>query len=242
MVQELIKIVNRKMKGEENLVADCRTIAGYLQEMPSLRPNRKIYVNVEQTDKPSSKCFVCSSNYISVTLNTRSTTLNYFVNEVLLKKLGLREPMVYLGSNLIYEHSEDDDDDDFAATFKANLDKSLDTLKVVNEVVLSVSDNQIDVEWSILIAHNGGLDNDEFEIKGDTEKVTEHKIVQEEMVTGDDDDDLISWTSEDLKKQEEIRAKRGLKRKRESEEETPDKKRVKANDGKRALTDVVEID
>jgi ubiquitin-like 1-activating enzyme E1 B len=246
LVQELTKVIDRKRKGEENLVVDCRTVSGYLQEIPTLR-NKLAPVYVTVTEKPNPKCFVCSSNYIAVVLNTKSTTLNYFINEVLLKRLGLREPMVYLGSSLIYEHSEDDDDDDeFAATFKENLTKSLDILKIVNESLLSVTDNVMDVDWSVLIGHNAGLDTEEFEIKGDIAHVTETKAIEEEAAptAGDEDDDMVMWTAEDRRKEEENRAKRGLKRKREEEEDDDDSnKRLKANDGKVALTaHVVEID
>ncbi|KAL0477176.1 ubiquitin-like 1-activating enzyme E1 [Acrasis kona] len=236
LVLELTKVISAH--DSENKVSSCRTLAGYLQDPPMLK-RKKAPVFAMPLPPPNPKCFVCSSNYVTVTLNAKQTKLDYFVKRVLLEKLGLREPMVYLGSKLLYEHSgdgSDDDDDEMAQVFKNNLNKNLTDLGVTDQCVLNVSDGAVDVDWSVRISHDGVLDLDEFKFEGDTEsKVVAAALGEDEKkIPEEDDDDMVVWTEDEKRKAKENKQKRGLKRKRDGEEEE--------RQSKVAKVDVVEID
>lgn len=84
-------------------------------------PTRKgQYLQPTRLEAPNPKCLACSGSHVSVHIDVRSTTLRRLCDAVLRAKLGIVEPNVMMGDNVLYEEGEDADE-----ALAANLDRTL---------------------------------------------------------------------------------------------------------------------
>jgi len=228
LVCEALKVMRRihKYKGEPaNYVTEC--LKTDCLSRP-IRKNRKdALILPVRMEEPNKKCFVCSSNSVTIVVNCDKTTLEYFVEEALKNKLALKEPSVLAEDDLIYECGADLDEEEIEVISKRQK-KLLKDTRIKNETELIVEDFSQDISWKVLIKHDASIEVEEFYIEGDEKpkEATEapngdvNKSVDEpsvapsastEMIV-DDDTDVVLCVTDESRKEEERNA---LKRKRE---------------------------
>lgn len=117
-------------------------------------PTRGRLIQRIKPNKPNKDCFVCSKARVTKEIDVETMTLGDFVDEVLCKELGMREPTVMVGS-AIHLESGDDLEEDEKAHYVAMRAKTLATLPgapIVHNTLVQVEDfSQGDLQVEILV-------------------------------------------------------------------------------------------
>ena len=74
---------------------------------PSSVKRKQCLIYPISLDSPNSKCYICSSQFIVISMNTNISNLEYLVETILKKQLSLLEPLITVGSDLVYECGDD---------------------------------------------------------------------------------------------------------------------------------------
>lgn len=171
IVAEAVKVINDRIQ-------DCRIIHCCRTEIMCKR--KPCYIYPVTLSKPNPDCFVCSSNFVTLVINTQSKTLGNFVNDVLIKNLGLQEPMISVGSALVYECGSD-----IVGAEKvrqdAQLKKQLKDCGIVHNATVNVEDFSQEINWKVVIVDDPTVED--FEVHGKSGKPKEKKKVQEETTS-----------------------------------------------------------
>ncbi|KAI5271286.1 hypothetical protein E4T47_05399 [Aureobasidium subglaciale] len=96
-------------------------------KMVFLTKSTERVINKESLRPPRPDCGVCATAYARLVINTDKTTLESFVKEVLVKKLGYREDEVEVSNSAGVWY-----DPDMAMDDNDNLEKSLNNINIVN--------------------------------------------------------------------------------------------------------------
>ncbi|XP_064466658.1 SUMO-activating enzyme subunit 2-like [Ornithodoros turicata] len=166
--------------------------AVYLNRQPNLR--KKMIVPTD-LDKPSPKCYACSSKAeIFVNLNTRHVTLQVLEDKILKEHLHMWAPDVEVddGKGTILISSEEGETE-------GNREKRLADLRVTHGTRLRCDDFLQNFQLVINIVHKDSLeDGKEFEIVGDVSQPEPEQEASQQQASGEpqnclmeDDDDLV---------------------------------------------------
>eukprot|EP01080_Neovahlkampfia_damariscottae_P007973 gene7973-12438_t len=165
LVQESIKVLNDDLKS-------CKAI--HCLRNPSMVKRKPCLVYPISLSGPSSKCYICSSQFINISLNTNTSDLEYLIENILKKQLSLLEPLVTSGSDLVYECGDDIIGEE-KEYYDGQLKKKLKDLGIIHNSTLTIEDMLQDINWRITIIHED-IEIDEFKIQGETTiKKTETK-------------------------------------------------------------------
>ncbi|KAG2388436.1 hypothetical protein C9374_000600 [Naegleria lovaniensis] len=115
---------------------------------------------------PNKKCFVCSSNSVTVFVNCDKMSLERFVQDVLQNKLALKEPSVLSNDDLIYECGEELEQDQIELIQKRQKEMLKDT-GIVDGSELIVEDFSQDISWKVIVKHMPDIEVEEFYVEGD---------------------------------------------------------------------------
>lgn len=157
--QELF-IDNEKQHSEEDLKTIKQKMLKLFPHVYCSRlPNRKgVFLQPSESDAPVTSCFVCGKSELTLQIDVEKTTLDTLVTKVIKSKLGFNEPMISMGSNILYEEGEDCDED-----LKDNLPLLLAKCPgggIQDGAVLSISDFTQDLEMTMVVRH---VNQEEFE-------------------------------------------------------------------------------
>ena len=64
-----------------------------------------------QLDEPNPQCFICSSNNVTLRVNTTTATLGWLATAILEKELTMAEYTLFAGNTILLEASDDLDDE-----------------------------------------------------------------------------------------------------------------------------------
>ncbi|XP_048738345.2 SUMO-activating enzyme subunit 2-like isoform X2 [Ostrea edulis] len=214
IVMEGLKILNGKIE-------ECKQI--YLNRQPN--PRKKLLIPCA-LDKPSPKCYVCSSKpEVTVVLNTGKITIKTLEDKILKSALGMVAPDVEIddGKGTILISSEEGETEE-------NNDKFLSEFHIGNGSILKCDDFLQSYELKVIIAHADKLEEDkEFDVVGDLSelqaKPQEEKSADQNGATTDHQDE-----EDDLMVVEDIDVvKTGTKRKADQDIEEIKAKRTKTS-------------
>ena len=134
---------------------------GYLQRKPT---RKGLFFQPMRPLEPVETCYVCNHAQIVVQIDTEMSTLEFFVEAVLKKKLAFKEPTINVESNTIYEEGEGAEE-----RLRVNLSKKLSLCPgggISDGSMVTISDYSQDLDVEIIIKHKS---NEKF----DEEKVAE---------------------------------------------------------------------
>ncbi|XP_052714567.1 SUMO-activating enzyme subunit 2-like [Crassostrea angulata] len=164
IVMEGLKVLNGRIE-------ECKQI--YLNRQPN--PRKKLLVPCA-LDKPSPKCYVCSSKpEVTVVLNTEKMTIKTLEEKILKSALGMVAPDVEIddGKGTILISSEEGE-------MEENNDKFLSEFHVGNGSILKCDDFLQSYELKIIIAHKDKLEEDkEFDVVGDLSELHAKPLVEQ---------------------------------------------------------------
>ena len=180
---------------------ECRST--YLLMSPS---NKKLLMAVTP-DEPNPTCCVCKATKARLVLevDTGTATLASLINQILVVAIGMEEPAIYLGDNLVYDA---DEDQEFLATFEAQMDTTLASLNtpIVHGSILEIEDVGLAFEAQVLIHHRDGAgykfviqgEYKEYFGKANLDSVDAGDSADGNAGTGaeDDDDDIVVVTTD----------------------------------------------
>eukprot|EP00924_Labyrinthula_sp_SR-Ha-C_P008653 augustus_masked-scaffold_37-processed-gene-2.21-mRNA-1 protein AED:0.04 eAED:0.04 QI:0/-1/0/1/-1/1/1/0/609 len=165
---ETVKILDNQLKGKP-IFSGCK----YSWVLRNLSSSGCL-LQPQTLEKANSGCYTCGTALVNLTVNVDKFTLRDLVERVLIKRLGLKNPSVMLGTSEIYM-SGDDLDDDEKVFFAGNLSKSLRQSPaggVKHETILSIEDFSQELSFNIIIKHHSDIDNDEgYVLEGEEIKV-----------------------------------------------------------------------
>ncbi|XP_061163588.1 SUMO-activating enzyme subunit 2-like [Saccostrea echinata] len=214
IVMEGIKILNGRIE-------DCKQI--YLNRQPN--PRKKLLVPCA-LDKPSPKCYVCSSKpEVTVVLNAEKITVKTLEDKILKNAIGMVAPDVEIddGKGTILISSEEGETEE-------NSDKFLSEFHIGNGSILKCDDFLQSYELKVIIAHTEKLEEDkEFDVVGDLSelqaKPEEEKTANHNGGTKDQEEE-----EDDVMVVDDIEViKTGTKRKADQDSESIKAKRVKSS-------------
>lgn len=176
---------------------------------------------------PNKKCFVCSSNSVTVFVNCDKMSLERFVEDVLKNKLALKEPSVLSNDDLIYECGEELEQDQIELIQKRQKELLKDT-GIVDGSELIVEDFSQDISWKVIVRHMPDIEVEEFYVEGDeppkpaTEetatRIPSSRVTDESsgdvMTLTDDDDGCVCITDQQEERKRLNERRNELKRKR----------------------------
>jgi len=139
--------------------------------IPAIMKRKQALLYPVSLSEPNADCFACSSNLMTIKCNINTTTVGYFISEILQKQLALREPSVTVGEKIIYECGEEGLDDEEIENMQAQAQKLLKDVQVGHNTTLAVSDFSQDIEWNIFIMHDETVERDEYEILSKSSKL-----------------------------------------------------------------------
>lgn len=145
-VFQAIKVI-RAMRGSHPECAFEKCSHVYVNRMP----NRKgTFLQPTLPEDPDSRCYVCNSSQVELSVDTTVTTLGQVVSKVIKSQLGFNCPSVSRGSSGLYEEGDDADD-----SLVDNLDKILAECcgGILDGTILTIEDFTQDLEVSLLVRH-----------------------------------------------------------------------------------------
>lgn len=148
IVLEALKILSNKTK-------ECRMT--YCVEHPS---GKNLLMPVEMAE-PNPRCYVCSETPLVLELNTATATMREVLDKVVKRKLGVTDPVIMQGSNLLHESGEDIEED-MVTYYTALLDKKFVDYPtpITTGVVLTVEDYHQDFRCSLHVKHRETFDEE----------------------------------------------------------------------------------
>jgi hypothetical protein len=158
---------------------------------PSMIKRKPCLIYPVSTSEPNSKCYICSSQFIYISLNTKVTKLEYLIETILKKQLSLLEPLLTVGSDLVYECGEDivgmfnltlikDDEKEF---YDSQLTKTLESVGIEDNSVLTIEDMLQDINWRITIIHED-IEVEDAKIQGEAIIKKTQETVAKEIQNG----------------------------------------------------------
>eukprot|EP00818_Percolomonas_sp_WS_P007589 CAMPEP_0117449524 /NCGR_PEP_ID=MMETSP0759-20121206/7990_1 /TAXON_ID=63605 /ORGANISM="Percolomonas cosmopolitus, Strain WS" /LENGTH=652 /DNA_ID=CAMNT_0005242003 /DNA_START=9 /DNA_END=1967 /DNA_ORIENTATION=- len=164
LVLETFKVLQGRMD-------QCRAIFCLRNTCRYKRKNCLLYpISLE---KPNPNCYICSSNEVTVRVNTQTTSLQYFVDNILRRQLGMVEPTITFQRQLLFECGEELEDDE-KEEYEENGKKTLAQLKIAsgeeaNRGELAVEDYAQDMDWKVIVLNDENIEREEAEIVGKVE-------------------------------------------------------------------------
>lgn len=226
IVLEALKVLSNKTK-------DCRMT--YCVEHPS---GKNLLMPVEMAE-PNPRCYVCSETPLVLELNTTTATMRDVLENVVKRKLGVSDPVIMQGSNLLHESGEDIEED-MVAYYTGLLDKKFVDYPtpITTGVVLTVEDYHQDFRCSLHVKHRETFDEEKepegMVLTGDlaslnTTEASEQPAAQtapSKVENGhaeeEEDDDVVMVEPPQPKA-----SVAGTKRKMEEEDSQPTEKRLR---------------
>lgn len=190
LIQECIKLINEDYDKVRQV--DCLRNTSMVKRKPCL-------LYPMERPKPNKDCYVCQSNFLTIRLDMKKTTLKFLIDQILKKNLSLVNPMINSGSDLIYETGDDIIGEE-KEMYEKRLKLFLTDLGLEENASLTVADFFQDINWDISLIHQD-CEPEEFKIQGKLEKSEEKET--------DDSKNVI----------EEVQSLKSLKRGRDEEEE-----------------------
>jgi len=187
-VIEAIKILNDKFD-------KCRST--YISQNPN--KTGRFFV-ISELEQKNPNCYVCSSNWATLKIDTLKTNFEYLIKEVAINALNFKKPSIFLGSKILFESVEEDDEDDF----QSSLSKNLYELGIVDNSIIKLDDFEIEFSMQLTILHTQ-MDEPPFEILGKIEEPKEKTVVMEQKDNPDDGDVLIYVPKDRKRKREEYK-------------------------------------
>lgn len=113
--QEVLELMKILKHGKDKVMEVCKftyclrakTRKGFFLQPTSLQP-------------PNEKCYVCKNARVVVSVDTKTFTLEAFIDQVLKKKMSFNSPILQIGCDQIYEDGEPE--------YEQNLVKTLENL------------------------------------------------------------------------------------------------------------------
>ncbi|CAI5470384.1 unnamed protein product [Closterium sp. Yama58-4] len=157
IVAGLVVLQAVRLLEEESYRKEPRMV--WCTEFPS---QRKALLAPLEMDTPNPACHVCSRTPLVLEVNTKTATLADVVEGVVRRQLSATQPMVMVGSGLVYEEGEDLEEDE-VLRYRKNLSKKLCDLPtpVSSGSVLTVEDYLQHFKCSIHIKHREDISEEE---------------------------------------------------------------------------------
>ena len=149
MVMEAFKVLDGRLE-------DCKT--QYKHREPTGR--KSMILIPSDPDKPNAACTVCGGDSaVTVTINTSKTPFRFFLERVLKQELGLSEPIVDTGDNVIecYREFEDRQDE---ARLNDLLGRPLSdpAVGIGHNAELNIEDEGQRIKTKLLVFHSDDMD------------------------------------------------------------------------------------
>lgn len=132
IVIEAIKIITGRVEQSKSVY-----LAQAMRNRSFLRNESKPFKN------PS--CYVCSNQFVDIKVDTSTVTLRTFLEEVLIKQLGVLEASVIVGDDIVYEYGDED--------LEPQLDKTLSQVKIQHSSIVHAESFSFDFKLEIAIQH-----------------------------------------------------------------------------------------
>ncbi|CAI5983521.1 unnamed protein product [Closterium sp. NIES-64] len=157
IVAGLVVLQAVRLLEEESYRKEPRMV--WCTEFPS---QRKALLAPLEMDAPNPSCHVCSRTPLVLELDTKTATLADVVEGVVRRQLSATQPMVMVGSGLVYEEGEDLEEDE-VLRYRKNLSKKLCELPtpVTSGAVLTVEDYLQHFKCSIHIKHREDINEED---------------------------------------------------------------------------------
>lgn len=91
-------------------------------------PSRKRLFITMRPETPNPNCYVCGNQFVVVRMHTHRVTFNTFLRDVLIARLGFKEPTVIVDNDIVYEGGEE------ACRFEVQLAKTCSSLRITSRV------------------------------------------------------------------------------------------------------------
>jgi len=186
-----------------------------------------------QSESQNPNCFVCSSNFVTVKIDTNRCSLNHFVQRVLKEKLCMNEPSIMVNNDIIYECGGGLEEFEIDHMNK-QLQKLLKQVKIEHNTSVSVDDNTQEFKLQISIIHC-----EEFFDEDQTFEIVQLQQKSEPIVTKKRPSSVLPQESIKRTKEEEddvMIVDQPTKRKREDSQNVSSKKQKSNNHG-----DIIEL-
>eukprot|EP01124_Arcella_intermedia_P025721 TRINITY_DN4661_c0_g1_i1.p1 TRINITY_DN4661_c0_g1~~TRINITY_DN4661_c0_g1_i1.p1 ORF type:complete len:618 (+),score=145.04 TRINITY_DN4661_c0_g1_i1:245-1855(+) len=168
-------------------------------------PTRGKLILTARLLEPNPSCYICGSKFANLKINTATTTLNYFMKEVISKHLNIGAPSIFLGETCIYEAAGGEDEDDMGMDYQ--LPKTLQQLNIIDNTILKIEDFNSDYELQLSITHQTKFPSEEvlFELSGDkaSKKHVEKLEDTPQNPEAEDDLQIISGSTKNAKRKRE---------------------------------------
>ena len=118
--------------------------------------------------EPNSKCFVCRSATVDVTLDTASWTMKMLLSKIIKGELGFAQPTIMINGDIVYEEGDGAEED-----YVCNLPKTLTNLPaggIQGGTVVRVEDYSQDLEVDLSFAHKDDWSEEEWKEKDADQK------------------------------------------------------------------------
>jgi ubiquitin-like 1-activating enzyme E1 B len=137
-----------------------RVLAGKLDQCRNTwlkkQPTRGMLFVGSTLDPPNPKCYVCGDHFVRVKINTETTALKFFLEEIVMKEWELRSPILSVtveGSmKIIYEHPSDEDSEETEIAQAQSL-KMLKDVYLSHDSIVYVEDQVSDLKLTASICH-----------------------------------------------------------------------------------------
>eukprot|EP00742_Colponemidia_sp_Colp-10_P005018 GILJ01005361.1.p1 GENE.GILJ01005361.1~~GILJ01005361.1.p1 ORF type:complete len:587 (-),score=113.48 GILJ01005361.1:78-1838(-) len=146
-VLEAIKVLRGRL-------SECKTV--WCQRIPSR--NKLLYATA--LEKPNPKCYVCSKNNLQLRVDLSRFTLNQFISQVLQNRLGMNQPLILRGDDILYEKGEGLDEEE-VAQYESLALKRLCELDIQHGSMLAVEDFSQHFRCDISLSHQPDLKDEE---------------------------------------------------------------------------------
>jgi len=141
---------------------------------------------------------------LTLVLNTNRMSLRSLVEEIIQKEIGVKEPIIGLGNEIVFDGGIDPDDDDEVAANEKQLVRLLSEKQIVHNVILDLTDGDTSAKIDLTICHDDSKNENEFQIIGqipDIQKEEEERKVAREAKEAKDREEQMEMEVEKQKKE-----------------------------------------
>jgi len=185
-------IVMEGLKILQNQLQNCRMV--YLKKVPAA--GKLLYAAVPEPQNPD--CYVCASKFLSLKINTATSTLDLLINKVLKEKIAMNEPSIMVDSDIMYECGEGLEEDEKEHNNR-QLKKFLKDVRINHNSIIEIGDQSQDLNLKISIIHCEEFEEGQsFEVVGNADlapKIPKGKMEETKPKTAlapiDDKDDVM---------------------------------------------------
>lgn len=193
----------------------------FMRKMPV---RKKLLVSCSMDEKNPS-CYVCSSNFVKLKVDTKTVTLKSFIELVLRSQLNMLQPTLIVDNDILFESGEDVEED-----FVDQLPKSLNAIRIIDNTVLQVEDFSQDISIQIAVEHKERdfFENPDrpFEFSGEVSITVTNKSIENTIEQGRDEEESDDLMIVDTKSNSDdiqiIETPKGKEKKRKREEDYAD--------------------